>query len=327
MPRSIREIGDFKSGIAPVYILVGQERFLIDRATKAIREAAVDEAMASFNADVLQPPHVSAERIIGAARTLPMMAERRFVLARGLGEMKSDELDALAQYVANPSPSSVVVLVFEKIDGRSKLAKAAKDCWYDAEPPKSGDARQFLRAEAQARGHSMDAGALDALQDAIGTDLAGINDALERLSLYVGKGNPITDADVDACVAKVRVETIWALVDAITMKNRAKALLAVESLLSDREPPLRALSMIARQIRMVAKMREALAGGLRGPDAAKAAGAPPFKANELTEAARRFPMKDLERAFTALSMADQELKGSKCPPEHILTRTVLELTH
>jgi DNA polymerase III subunit delta len=73
-------------------------------------------------------------------------------------------------------------------------------------------------------------------------------------------------------------------------------------------------------------MREALASGLRGPEAAKAAGAPPFKASELTDAARRFAFADLRTAFRALADADLALKGSKRPPETVIEDAVLAMT-
>jgi DNA polymerase-3 subunit delta len=83
--------------------------------------------------------------------------------------------------------------------------------------------------------------------------------------------------------------------------------------------------MVTRQLRIVAKMREALASGLRDKDAALAAGAPPFKGRELTESARRFTMRELTAAFTILAEADLAFKGSRRPPERILEEAILTL--
>ena len=97
------------------------------------------------------------------------------------------------------------------------------------------------------------------------------------------------------------------------------------ALLDDREPPLRLLAMVARQLRIVARMREALSEGLRPQDAAKRAGAPPFKAADLTESARRFTADSLGDAFTLIAETDRALKGSKRPPDVILQDAVLQL--
>ena len=312
----------------PVHVLAGSEKFLVERAIGLLRKAALDEATAGFNSDVFHGQGLEAKRLVAAAKTIPMMARSRFILVRDAEDIAAAELEALVAYLADPSPSTCVVFSVEKLDGRSKFAKAARErgYWADAEAPKGGAIRQFVTAEARSRGHELGGPAAEALIDATGNDLAAIDDALERLSLYVGAGQPIDVASVEACVARVRVDTFWSLVDAVSARDASTATAALRSLLADREPPLRILAMVARQLRMVARMREALATGLRGPEAAKHAGAPPFKARELTEAARRFANADLRAAFRALADADVALKGSKRPPDTVIEETVLSLT-
>jgi len=141
----------------------------------------------------------------------------------------------------------------------------------------------------------------------------------------VGPGQRIDQAAVEACVTRIRVDSIWALVDAVGLRDRKKALLAAMSLLADREPPLKILAMLARQLRMVGKMRDGLAQGLAPEAAAKAAGAPPFKARELTESARRFRLTDLSRAFAVIAETDLLLKGSKQPGDVVLEHAIMRL--
>jgi DNA polymerase-3 subunit delta len=84
--------------------------------------------------------------------------------------------------------------------------------------------------------------------------------------------------------------------------------------------------MLARQLRMIGRMQAALGGGASPPDAAKLAGAPPFKARELATAARRFEPRLLTRAFSVLAQTDVALKGSKRPGDSVLQGALLELT-
>ncbi len=310
-----------------VWVIVGEERFLVERAIRALRQATVGEGPTGLNDEVFHGKGLEARVVAGAARTLPMMAKARFVLLRDAHAMTPTELDSLVAYLEDPSPSSSVVMTAPKLDGRSRFAKQAKKLGFlvEAQPFRPGDMRRFLATEAKARGHALDARAADALADAVGVDLAAADDAVERLSLFVGEGAPIDLASVEACVTRVRTESIWALVDAVSARDLGKAARAAGLLLADREPPLRILAMVARQLRMVARMREALASGLDGPEAAKRAGAPPFKARDLTTAARRFAMKDLEHAFRALSRADLAMKGAKRKGELVLEETIVAL--
>jgi DNA polymerase-3 subunit delta len=256
-----------------------------------------------------------------------MMAARRFVLVRNVDAMATTELEALCVYLQKPSPETSLVLIGEKLDGRGKFAKAARELgsWFEAEPPKPYEMPQIAQREARARGHELGSEAAEALAEALGADLAALDDALERLSLYVGQGQPIATAHVEQCVAHARTESIWSLVDAVSGQDARTALIAAASLLGDREPPLRILALVVRQLRSVAKMRDALASGLKPQEAAQKAGVPPFKARDLAAAAKRFDDAKLARAFRLLAQADTDLKGSKVPGPRVLERTLLAL--
>lgn len=322
-------IRNARDGQVPsVCLLVGTETLLIERAVHALRAATVSDGVPGFNEDVLYGKGLTAERVLSIARTVPMMAARRFVLVRRVDEMSAEALDALADYLENAIDSTCFVATAEKLDGRTRFARAAKKtgCIVEVEALKGAALSDFVASEAKGRGHAMPSTANSALVDAIGSDLCTLDDAIERLSLYVGEGKPITVGDVEQCVTRVRVDSIWTLVDGVSTRDAKRVLSAAASLLNDREPALRILAMVARQLRMIARMREALANGLNPPEAAKHAGAPPFKAEELMTAAKRFTMPDLSRAFRILSETDIALKGSKRASEVVLEEALLRLT-
>ena len=308
-------------------MLAGTERLLVERAVDAIRKAVDATGAPGFNTEIFDGKGLDAARAISAARTLPMMADKRLVLIRHVDAMTPTEQNALALYLEDPADSGCLVMTADKLDGRSKLAKAAKKkgVLVDAKPLRGRELREFIRAEAGARDHNIAPQAVETLLDAVGDDLSAIDDAMERLSLFVGAGQRIDAEAVMQCVTRIRVESIWSLVDAIGLKDRRKGVAAAQSLLDDREPPLRLLAMVARQLRIVARMREALSEGLRPQEAAKRAGAPPFKAADLTESARRFTADSLGEAFALIAETDRALKGSKRPPDVILQDAVLEL--
>ena len=313
--------------LPPVSVLVGSERFWIERAVQVLRAAVLKDGVAGFNDDLFQGQGLSAATVLSAARTLPMMASRRFVLVRGVEAMATAEQDKLAGYLREPSPEACVVLVFAKLDGRTKLARAAREsrCWFDAESPKLGQVSQLAQREARERGHELTAAGAAFLADAVGTDLSALDDAVERLSLFVGSENPIDEEHVAQCVTHARSDSIWSLVDAVGARKADVALGAAASLLAEREPPLRILALIARQFRVLAKMRGALGRGLRPQEAAQAAGAPPFKAQELSRLCRDFDEPSLARAFEVLAATDLALKGSRVAGARVLERALVEL--
>jgi DNA polymerase-3 subunit delta len=316
-----------KGAWSPVHVLVGPERFLIDRAVELLRRATLGDGPPGFNDDVFHGQGLDGGRVVAACRTLPMMAAARFVLVREADAMAADAREALLPYLQEPAESTCLVLVADKIQGTTRFAKQAKKLgvWADAAPLRPQAVPGFAKAEAKRRGHGFGPGAVEALADAVGTDLASLDDALERLSLYVGDGATIEVEAVEAVVSRVRVDSIWALVDSVAARDARRALAAAESLLGDREHPLRILALLARQLRTVARMRDALGRGLRGPEAAKAAGAPPFKARDLGRAAASFDEAALARAFATVADADLALKGSRKPGEVVLEDAILSL--
>lgn len=321
----------------PVNVLVGAETLLIERAARYLKKACVgDDGVRGFNDDLFQGQGLVGAKVVAAARTLPMMAKSRFVLVRDLEAVAASELDVLAEYLAKPSPSTCLVLTGDKLLGTTKLAKAAKalaskdaGAFLAVEPLKGALLDRFVAGEAKRRKCALDQDAQAMLVDAIGNDLAAMEDAIERLSLYVASGEGparITRQAVEAIVSRVRVETIWKLVDAIALKRQKLAMEAVGSLLADREQPLGILGQISRQLRIVSRMKDALDEGLRPEEAVKRAGAPPFKARDLSESAKKFTHGDLRRAFRVLAETDQALKGSKRDAEIVLEESVLALT-
>jgi DNA polymerase III subunit delta len=316
-----------RGDLSPVHVLVGGERFLLERAIGAVRAAVLAEGPPGFNDDTFHGKGLAAGSVLAAARTLPMMAPRRFVLVRDGEAMAPSELEALARYLEAPAESTCLLFVAEKLDGRTKLARSAKKAGLlaEAKPLKGAALRGFALAEAKARGHALAPPAAEALLEAAGDDLAALDDALERLSLYVGAAQPIDVAAVEACVLPVRTDSIWALVDGVSDRDARRANRAAAALLADREPPLRILALVARQLRMVARMRQALAAGQSPDEACRTAGAPPFKARDLARAAKRFGTPELRAAFGTVADTERALKGSRRPPDVVLQEAILRL--
>ena len=89
-------IGQAGAGtLPPVCVLTGSERVLIERAVSALKTAALGDGAAGFNDDLFQGQGMSAQRVMQAARTMPMMARSRFVLVRNLDAAPPAELELL----------------------------------------------------------------------------------------------------------------------------------------------------------------------------------------------------------------------------------------
>src|SRR3954447_12096416 len=122
-----------KGDLLPVWLFVGEERLLRDQAVAAIMKAALAGGLAEVNTDKYTAGEADVDKILGATRTVPMMAKKRLVLVRSLerwdgsSESTSDDakamspLDRSAEYAKDPTDSACLVPVAQKLDGRRKL--------------------------------------------------------------------------------------------------------------------------------------------------------------------------------------------------------------
>lgn len=294
--------------LAPVYILSSEHPLLLERAVTAIRDAAVPPEARGFNYEVIEGKGASAQRITAAAQTLPMMARRRMVLVRDINAMPASELAGLLPYLGSPNPSTVLVAVAGKIDKRLKFFSEAgkKKLIHELAAPQNVSA--WMRAEAEARGIDIQAGACARLSDVVGKDLSRIALALEQLALFAGD-RAITADDVDELIADTRERSVFELTEAIGRGDLAAALAAVASLTDQRQSAIGAVSMVARHVRQLGLCHVARARRLSKGEAARLVGAPPFAVDKLMAQARRYDADTVAAALRKLARADQELKG------------------
>src|SRR6476646_3647680 len=89
--------------IAPLYLLIGEETYLRDQATRAIAEAALkDSLLREFNESRFSVVSGSALDAIAAAEQFPMMSDRRVVYIQDFGKLREAEEEALKRYLENP---------------------------------------------------------------------------------------------------------------------------------------------------------------------------------------------------------------------------------
>ena len=227
--------------IAPLYWIHGKERYLVDRAVAIIRERALDPRTRDFNYDLLYAKEAGPDKIVGAARTMPMMAKRRLVMVRDADGLDAKALESITPYVANPAPETCLVFVAEKADMRLKFFTTFKKrgVLLKLDPLAERQLPGFVSSEARSRGLSFASGAAEWCVEEIGSDLGQLASAIERIELYLGARKQATVADVEAVVATTRQRSVFELCDAIGEADRARALKALGSLFAAARDSLR----------------------------------------------------------------------------------------
>ncbi|MCA9537593.1 MAG: DNA polymerase III subunit delta [Myxococcales bacterium] len=321
-----------EDGKRAVYLLCGEETFLTRQAADWLRGVVLEGAIEDFNLDRFDgrdSPDIEA--IAQAARTLPMMADRRLVLVRNaeaLFVFGKDALSKLLDYIAAPDPTTCLVFqAMDKVNRGSVLYKrlAKHGCVLDNKALPERELHGFVRQRAEGRGRRIDGEAAALLVEAIGRDLGALDAALERLTLFVPAPGLLDVAAVEATVPHTRARTVWELVDAVAERDVARTLERAHQLLDQGEDALRLLGLITYQFRQLLIGRSARAQGVSPQDAAQKAGVPPFRARNFLRHIENYNLRELLAALDRLSEADRALKLSKLDSGLLFESMLLDL--
>ena len=326
--------------LLPVWLVVGEERMLRDQVIATITKAALAGGLPDFNHDKFTAGEADVEKVLAATRTVPMMAKKRVVLVRGLerwdtnASAGSDDdgassskalppLDRIAEYAKAPIDSTTLLLVAQKIDGRRKLMTFAKKAGIvvDCAQIESRQLPGWIRARAKLKGHTLAPEVCDLIAEIAGPDLSYLDDVLERLSLYVGRDNPITEEAVGVNVTRVRLADTWNLVDAASSRDLGRVLSLLADVYDPRDRGLPLVGAIAWSLRQLLKLQSALEQGANIDDAARRAGIyPAFRARDHQQKLKtaKLTARELERWLLIVQETDLALKSSRRPADAIL---------
>lgn len=270
-----------------IYLLYGDEPFLVGSYKKKLREAITGGDTMNFNYFEGKNPDV--REIISLADTMPFFADRRLILVDGSGFFKSAQ-EELAAYLPQMPDTTCLVFAESEVDKRNRLYKRVKELGYAAELNKQDTAQlmQWAAGILGRDGRKVSRPVMEYFLERTGDDMENIRMELEKLVCYTMGRDVITKEDVDA-VGTVHVTSrVFDLVAAIVAGNTKKAMDLYEDLLTLKEPPMRILFLIARQFNQLLQIKELTAAGKDKGAIASALKVPPFAVGKLTAQARAF---------------------------------------
>ena len=198
-------MSDLKAGrYEPVYYLMGDESYHIDKISDYIAEHALQPEERDFNQTVMFGSDVTAAQVADAARRYPMMAERQVIIVKEAQNLK--QTDQLEKYFKTPVKSTVLVLCHKNgsIDGRKreyvKTIKAA-GVLFESKKLRDRDLPPFIEKYLKQREVSIDQKSMQLIADSIGADLSRLTSELDKVILAL----PATDRRVTPQVVEDQI--------------------------------------------------------------------------------------------------------------------------
>lgn len=214
---------DFK----PIYLLMGEESYYIDRLSEYIAENVLPEAERDFNQQIIYCTRETAVGdIINSARRYPMMAEHQVVIVKEAQNLL--KIDELAIYAQNPLKTTILVICYKNgaIDRRKKVVPAIDKVGvvYESKKLKDSALPGFITDYLRRKQVTIEPGAMQVLVESIGADLNRMASELDKLVLGLPAGfKQVTGEIVEKNIGISKEFNNWELRNAIIAKDVMKA--------------------------------------------------------------------------------------------------------
>jgi len=340
--------------LRPGYVLAGDEIFLLDRCRAAVLKAFVPPDLRDFCLSDFDLTSTSIFEVLDRAQTPSLMAPFQVIFVRNVRQLytrgaKKDEFAALDRYFKSPNPQAMLLFIADflripadtrrmELDDKNRFERLTETLgahcgMVELARVNEEDAMRWATAKAQESGGlRLEADAARELVDALGADMMLVSSELEKLLLYTSGRGRITLGDVETMVLSAKQRTLYELTDAISARDRVRALALLQGLLNSsdagEDAAIGHLYMLARTFRQMLVILEKNVRDSRAIWQALWQGfrMPPFAADDLIRQARRYKSRrELTRALRLVARADLELRSSPPDKRLVLERLVYEL--
>jgi DNA polymerase III subunit delta len=339
--------------LRPAYVFVGDEVFFRKRCREAILEHLVPPTLRDFALFEFDLAETELAEILDRARTSSLIAPFQVIFVRGVRNLfaraaHQEKLAAIEEYCKNPNPEALLIFVADHISipaNARQIELADKEQYLriretlgaycaivELARVEESDAVRWIDEYSTARGVKIDADAARELVDALGGDMMMISNELEKLLLYVAEKKRIALEDVETLVLSAKQRSLYELTDAISAKDRVRALEMLDAVLAaaaGEEAAIGSLYMLARTFRQMLVIVERNVRDQRRLWAALWPGfrVPPFAAEDIIRQAHRYKSKrELMQAIRLVAKTDLALRSNPPNKRLLLEKLVLDLT-
>ncbi|WP_250432581.1 DNA polymerase III subunit delta [Hanstruepera flava] len=306
-------VNDIKSGkIKPIYFLMGEEPYYIDKISDFIEDTVLSEEERGFNQMVLYGRDVTIEDIVGHAKRFPMMAEYQVVIVKEAQDL-SRSIEKLTAYAKQPQTSTVLVFnyKYKTIDKRKSLYKELKKTGVVFESKKLYDNQvpDWIRRVLAGQNYSITPKAALILVEFLGTDLSKITNELNKLKIILPEGTQITPEHIEKNIGISKDYNNFELRKALGERNAVKAHKII-NYFSDNPKDNNIIVTVSLLFNFYSQLLRLHGLNDKSPrSVASALRINPYFVNEYLTAARNYPMKRVSQIVATLRDFDVKSKG------------------
>jgi len=344
-----------------IHLLLDCNEYLAAQYAAKLKAGLGDAEMADLNTIELNGPRTDAAEILSNASMMPFLAAKRLLIVHGylnhldkrMAASKStesaahDEATRLLEGLPELQDTCDVVFLDSvdkrrqlwrgftlretdeqrgrKVPGLNDRIKAKQITLAELPAPDARALPGWIQQRAKTRGIEIEGRAVRLLADYVGVHLRQLDNELDKLAAYAS-GRAINAADVQLLVSDASAALIWDLTDALSQRNGRIAMHSLYELRRGDANPFYLLTMIARQYRIMIKVKEAAGrGGGNEYDIAKLVGESAYPVKKALQQARKYASEELIDVMDRLLEADFAMKTG-ADPDTTIDVLVAELT-
>ncbi|SNR16881.1 DNA polymerase III subunit delta [Tenacibaculum jejuense] len=326
-------VDDIKQGkLKPIYFLMGEEPYYIDKISSYIENNVLDESEKGFNQMVMYGRDVTVDEIVSSAKRFPMMAEHQVIIVKEAQDL-SRSIEKLDSYAENPQQSTVLVFnyKYKKLDKRKKVYKAiAKNgLIFESKKLYENQVGDWIARVLKGKKFTIEPKAAQMLVEFLGTDLSKISNELDKLTSVLEAGTIINPSHVEENIGISKDFNNFELRKAVGLKDVVKAnrIINYFSQNPKNNPLVMTISLLNSFFTQLLSYH-----GLKDKSKASVArtlGVNPYFVDDYVNAARNYPMRKVSQIIGLLRDADVKSKGVGANQSHsdILKELIFRVLH
>lgn len=323
-----QELANIRSGnFASVYLVLGEERYFLERIRETLIESALDEESMDLNFSNFDMKESTINDALFEAASFPFFGERRLVFVQNpyfltgqrVTKAPDHNLEELEEYLKSPADFSILVLFapYEKLDRRKKITKLIEKNAkiIDVSSPRPNEASRYIKEVVKEKGYHFSDGAFQLFTERTDGKLTSMMHELDKLFLYHADSKTITKASIQQLVPKTLEQNVFELNTLVLNKQVEAAIETYHDLLVQKEEPIKIVALLISQFRLLLQLKILQKQGYQQNDMAKVLKVHPYRVKLGLQNIRRYEQRLLSEALNYLIDADFKMKTGQIDQE------------
>jgi len=303
-----------KAGLAPVYLLCGDEPFQLGESARLIRQAARDRGYEER--EVLEVEgHFDWSLLTAAAQSLSLFASRKLIELRlSTGKLGREGGEAVRAYGARPRSEHRLLILAPQLEYQELKAKWVQEVEQagvviQVQPLAGQRLVEWIDQRLRAQGLSPGPGVAAMLAERVEGNLLAAAQEVDKLALLLGEG-PLEAEQLGRAIADSSRFDLFDIADAALAGDRARMHRIISGLAAEGTAEPLVLWALARELRLLARAAFAARSGPRALEALLTAERVwQSRQAPLKAALRRLPLGRLQSLVSQCALADRQIKG------------------